>query len=207
VASGLLDDDDLPDLAVANAGNFGALDGSVSVLLSNAPQGFDSPLELFPGTSPDAVAIADFNRDGSGDLAVSLEHTQYYWGIRVLLGDGLGGFGAPAVVEVPTSFFVGGVQAADLDGDRNPDLLAQLGGPEIAVMLGNGDGTFQPGITIDDGDGRSDTVVADIDGDGLLDIVSSIGWDGGVAVLINNSSLFIDGFESGDATIWSSSTP
>jgi hypothetical protein len=207
VASGLLDDDDLPDLAVANAGNFAALDGSVSVLLSNDPQGFNAPVELFPNTTPDSVAIADFNRDGHGDLAVSLEYSQFNWGIRVLLGDGSGGFGAPAVVEVPTSFQVEGVQAVDIDGDRNPDLIARLGGPEIAIMLGRGDGTFEPGVTIDDGDGGADIIAADIDADGLLDLLSTISQDGGVALLLNRSSLFVDGFESGDTTVWSTSTP
>ena len=207
VASGLLDDDDLPDLAVANGGTFGTLDGSVSVLLSNDPQGFDAPLELFPNTTPDAVAIADFNRDGNGDLAVSLEYSLYNWGIRVLLGDGMGGFGAPAVVDVPTSFQVEGVQAIDLDGDRNPDLVARMGGSEIAVLLGNGDGTFAPGVTIDDGAGGADIVAEDIDGDGLLDLLSTISWDGGVALLLNRSSLFIDDFESGDLSVWSNSTP
>jgi hypothetical protein len=70
IAAGDLNGDAKPDLAVVNQ-----TDNSVSVLLNNGDATFttsaSSPLQTGAGTSPNGVAIADFNQDGLADIAVT----------------------------------------------------------------------------------------------------------------------------------------
>jgi hypothetical protein len=83
------------------------------------------------------------------------------------------------------------VAAADLNGDGKPDLVLvenpQQAGVDgsVAILLGNGDGTFQAATLFDIGVPGGNTVtVGDLNHDGKLDlIVASAGW---VSVLLGN---------------------
>jgi tetratricopeptide (TPR) repeat protein len=70
IAAGDLNADSKADLAVVNQ-----TDNTVSVLLNNGDATFtastSSPLQTGAGTSPNGVAIADFNQDGLADIAVT----------------------------------------------------------------------------------------------------------------------------------------
>ncbi len=209
LAAGRVDADLLPDVVVANAGDFGMQNGRVTVHRNNGAGGFLAPLDLLANTSPDAVAIADWNRDGKFDLAVSAEVQQFSWGIRVLLGDGLGGFGTPQPVAMPPDIsFVSGVQAVDLNLDQNPDLLAHLAGDQVVLFEGRGDGTFKAGQTIDDGEGAAAVLVGLVDADRRPDLLSAVvAAPGGVTVHWNRSGqVFANGFATGDTTAWNSSS-
>ena len=75
-----------------------------------------------------AVAVADFNRDGDPDLAVTNVNLSR---VSVLLGSAGGRFTAP------TNFAVGSTQtsvvAADFNGDGKPDLAATKSATNRAV--------------------------------------------------------------------------
>lgn len=62
--------------------------------------------------------------------------------------------------------------SADFNGDAIPD-LAVVGGLDngIAVLLGNGDGTFQPQKGYSTGDDPTNATFGDFDGDGRIDLV------------------------------------
>jgi hypothetical protein len=62
------------------------------------------------------IAVADFDGDGSPDLAVASDDTM----VSVLFNQGKGAFAAP-VGEYPASFSRS-IAAADLNGDGRPDL-------------------------------------------------------------------------------------
>jgi hypothetical protein len=85
------------------------------------------------GVVAESLTVADFNSDGNPDVA-----TTGNGAVSVLLGNGDGSF------QSPRSFTAAGtVAAADVNGDRAPDLV--LGGGSI--LLGTGDGNFGPPIT------------------------------------------------------------
>ena len=62
--------------------------------------------------------------------------------MSIYLGNGHGGFGKPTIYDIgpdPT-----GLTVADVNGDGMPDLLVGNDFGDVLVLLGNGDGTFQP---------------------------------------------------------------
>jgi len=64
--------------------------------------------EVSVGSSPNAVAIGDFNGDGKQDLAVAEKRMSGI--VSILLGDGMGGFSSATDVTVgsyPSSVAIG----------------------------------------------------------------------------------------------------
>ena len=166
------------DLAVANR-----RDGTVSVVPNSGPGKFthheDYPTDAFPA----ALAVGDFNRDNILDLAVSTEAGT----VSVLLGKSNGRF-QPAV-NFPTNGPANGVVAADFNGDGNLDLAVTNGTGNspgsVSILLGNGDGTFQPyfgyAVALD----PREIITADFNADGYLDLaVAPYGNGGGQAIQV-----------------------
>jgi len=215
VAVGDVNGDGNPDAVVVNA-IYGEYEfwGSVSVLLGNGDGTFQPAVTYGTGgTSTAGIAVADVNGDGRPDLLVinpcgwnqctfvnNAEGT-----VGVLLGNGDGTF-QPAVTYGTGGASTAGIAVADVNGDGRPDLLViNPCGPEwcwadpeegtVGVLLGNGDGTFQPVVTYPSG-GIGGTVtagiaVADVNGDGKPDVVvpnycDYCGGDGSVTVLLGN---------------------
>jgi hypothetical protein len=156
----------LDSLVVADFNGDGKLDlavggSGVSVLLGNGDGTFRAPLNS-PGGAP--LAVADFNGDGKLDLLA---------GGNVLLGNGNGTFVLYATYPTGTA-----AAAADLNGDGKSDLIvAQGGDPQdsfslysVAVLLGNGDGTFQPASLYGTAIYPSYLLIADFNGDLKFDL-------------------------------------
>src|SRR5262249_31097201 len=125
----------------------------VNLLLGNGDGTFQAPVSLADGRHG-AVATADFDGDGTPDLAYTTV-TATGTTISVLLNNGDGTFRS-------AGDFAGDVApltAADLTGSGKIDLVN--GG---RIFLGNGDGTFRLASRID-GTGLH-VAVADVNGDG-----------------------------------------
>ena len=155
---------------------------------------FSAPINTPVGTDPVAVAVADFNGDGNLDAAVVDHGSAMAAGdLRVLLGNGDGTFvsgGAYRVGAGPVA-----VATGDFFGDGNIDIVvastvspAGMGG-QLAVLRGNGDGTFQLPIFTQLVGTPTALAVTDYNGDGNLDLVVAEVGDGrttGIYVLLGN---------------------
>jgi hypothetical protein len=157
--------------------------GVVSILLGNGDGTFQSPVTYSSGGYiGSAVAIADLKGDGKLDLVVTnrcqsdCSEGSGPGGVSVLLGNGDGTF-QPAVSYSSGGYNAEALAIADLSNDGKPDLVISqcfdenCTSGEISVLLGNGDGTFQPPVDYSVSGGS--TVIGDVNGDGIPDIVAA----------------------------------
>jgi hypothetical protein len=154
----------------------------VTVLLGDGTGGFQNPAELAVGSSPVAVAIADFNQDGCPDLAVLAENGY----VDVLPGGCDGTFQNPRAW--PVGEFPAALALGDFNHDGRADIAVANSSPfgTISVLLGNGDGSFQAPVTYGAGGFPSFIAAADVDGDGNTDLVASNSTTNNVSVLLGN---------------------
>jgi hypothetical protein len=166
------------DLAVTDSGS-----NDVSVLLGRGDGTFEPAVRYPVGVSPDSIVAGDFTGDGHLDLAVTNAGSTY---VSLLLGRGDGTFEPQlesTVTDTPTIDH--GLAAADLNGDGHLDLVtAQIGPSDISVLLGKGDGTFQPPIRFAVGLGPVAAVSGDFSNSGKRDVASVNSTTNEVAVAL-----------------------
>ncbi|MGA2739934.1 MAG: Ig-like domain repeat protein [Bryobacteraceae bacterium] len=143
-----------------------------------------------------SIALGDLNGDGIPDLVFANGAVFICNGVGVLLGNGDGTFREP-ICYSPGSTGAAAISIADMNGDGIPDLIAaspcdssnNCATGNIGVLLGNGDGTFQPVIGNTNGIAGAGLVtlaVADVNNDGHPDAVAFNGSSGTVLVLFGN---------------------
>jgi hypothetical protein len=155
-------------------------DSSVSVFRGRGDGTFDPRLDtsVGVGAAPRGIVAGDFDGDGKPDLAVAVEE-----GVACLLGHGDGTFQPFLLTTISADpAFAQAIAAADLDGDGKLDVVVTRAfANTVTVLLGKGDGSFQPPIVYDTPSVPIAVAVADLDGDGRLDVVV-VGGTNGAAV-------------------------
>ena len=143
---------------------------------------FDAPRNYAaPGH---ALALADYNNDGNPDVVSA--------GGNIVLSPGSGDGTFQNAVQVFAQPGVRAVSAfaGDFNGDANADAAVAfyLNPGIVVVLLGNGNGTFQPAVSYAVGASPLGMIAADFTGDGVLDLVTANSASRDVSLLKGNSN-------------------
>lgn len=173
--------DRIPDVLVANQCDSlpSCSTGVVAVSLGNGDGTFQASQTYSTGGFAGAVAVGDVNKDGKLDIVVANSFSNT---VGVLLGNGNGTFQAVQTYGSGGSSAIA-ITVADVNGDGNPDILVANGcfsdsdctTGSAAVLLGNGDGTFQTAMGYASGgfEGSTSIAVGDVNADGKPDLLVS----------------------------------
>jgi len=147
----------------------------VAVALGNGDGTFQpATTTLLPATTGtgETLTVGDFNGDGKPDVIVTEGAAVY-----LLPNQGNGQLGAPALIDTEANP-VQGAAAADLRGNGKMDLVLAESTPilpssagAVNVLLGNGDGTFQPDVSYSVNYSPLAIAIGDMNNDGKPDLV------------------------------------
>jgi len=150
-------------------------EGNLLTFLGNGDGTFQAPTTLPMVTPITTFAAGDLNGDGFADVIAAFSDPT----LEVFLSNGDGTYAPPMDVSVGVPWTI---TLSDVTSDGVLDLLV-VANSRVAVLVGNGDGSFQAGLLFDAGRTPYEIVAGDFDGDGLADLAVSNGQLGAVWLL------------------------
>jgi uncharacterized protein YfaP (DUF2135 family) len=171
------------DIAKPGSGRVTVVNPGVGGVSTAIPFEVTKPISVFTFNRTDyavanacpSVVAADFNGDGNMDIAgVGSDKVSVY------LGNDRGRFRYRGDYSTGTGDDSDALVVGDFNGDGKPDLAVR----GVSVLLGNGDGSFQPPLVYPAG--NRGVAVGDFNGDGKLDIAAPDGNAGVVYILLGN---------------------
>ncbi len=170
------------DLAMPNS------NGNVSVMWGYGDGSFQPPSSHGAGSTPDAVAVGDFNNDQEQDIVVANKAGN---NVTVFLNSykNPGSFQAGITSTLSAGKSPVAIAVGDFNKDGNLDVVvANSTANTVTVMFGDGTGHFSSTATYNVGTSPSAVTVADFNKDTSPDIAVTNAGDGTVSVLLNNGS-------------------
>jgi len=166
-------------------------------------------------------AVYDVNKDNFPDVFMvvptTITNAELQQEVLLFVGNGDGTFKAPNTITLtpnilpstPDGSYGSPFVFADLNGDGKIDVVAAGSSsdgttPQVAIALGNGDGTFQaPSILTFDGFGFAGTLaLADFNGDGKIDMLVEGGAEAlGNGIYPGNGDGTFQSISNGDGTV------
>ncbi len=200
IGTGDFDADGKIDLFSVNYGTLEMTNPGFSFLKGNGDGTFQAPRNTAASSPPistpwgnldsgrpnDAV-IHDFDLDGDLDVAISLtgisdqyfgdENGFYYYEGRpaefqTFLGNGNGTFTA-GMTGAFNGYEGPAIEKGDINGDGKIDLILGATGFQPTIRLGNGDGTFQASILVNQLQQSGSLKTGDFDGNGTMDLATA----------------------------------
>ncbi len=185
VATGDVDGDGRPDLAVANY-----VSNTVSILRNTSTSGtvsFAAKLDYATGSGPQSVAIGDVDGDGKPDLAVASNTVSV---LRNTSTNGVVSFVTKA--DYPTGSGPQSVAIGDLDGDGKVDMaVANIYDNTISVFRStstSGVVSFAAKVDYATGSSPYNISITDLNGDGKADLAVANSGSNTVSVFRNMST-------------------
>jgi hypothetical protein len=182
IAAGDFDRDGTLDLAVLTNT---LTTGNVLILSGNGDGAFAAEASYPSFPNGESIAVGDFRGDGRLDLVVP---DALGISVGVFLGNGDGTF----EVRVDYLSSLGDwVTVADFNSDGKADIIISnsghngFNGGSVSILLGNGDGTFQPQIVFHAGQFSNFLAVGDFNGDRQLDLITMDRLQGYLVTLLN----------------------
>jgi hypothetical protein len=176
VAVGDLYQDGKADIVASNWAT-----GAVEVLRGNGDGTFQTPTSITLPSITNGLVVADLNGDGWPDVAV-LGNSAVY----ILLNNGKGSLALAGSYPISGTGYE--LVAADVNNDGKLDLcIAMTSTSRVAVLLGNGNGTFTAAPDYDTTmSGVYGIAAGDLNSDGNADLAVTSPSTGSIAVALGN---------------------
>jgi hypothetical protein len=123
------------DISVINSGT-----NNVGIFLGYGNGSFANQMTYLIGSFPWSIAVDDFNNDSRLDIVVANANDN---NVGVLFGYGNGSFTNQTTYSTGFNFQPYSIAVGDFDNNGLPDIIvANYGTDNVAIFLGNGNGTF-----------------------------------------------------------------
>jgi hypothetical protein len=139
-------------------------------------------------TFPGGIAVGDFNNDGKLDTVRNSYENDNPSIARVVIAFGTGTGSFTGEFQLLTGNWATEVDAGDIDGDGDLDIICGTELNGVQVWKNNGNGTFGPRASYAAGSINRQMELRDISGDGRPDIILINETTNQLSVLINSGS-------------------
>ena len=144
--------------------------------------GFIHSADYASGDGPNSICAADFDGDGSKDLAATNSGSD---NISVFINNRYGIF--QEAVNYGTGDEPIAIIASDFNGDNEEDLaVVNYYSYNVSIFENSGGGIFQSPVNYAVGSHPMSGAAADLDGDGDIDLVAANSYANNVSILSNN---------------------